>query len=1025
MRACESCGAKAPDGAAFCGQCGARLAPHLSPQTASALRRSERKVVTILFADIKGSLALVAGQDPEQAGEILGVVVACMIEAVRRHGGLVNQVMGDGIMALFGAPIAMEDHAVQACLAALAMRVSIQDQVRPRVSLRVGLGTGEVVVRALPGDTGLHYSAAGEAVHMASRMEQSAGPDQVLITEETRHLAGTVVETALRADVRIKGIDDPQPVWELLGTRMGRSAAAPSRRRGRLLVGREREMEMLRSARDRALAGDGQAIRLVGEPGAGKSRLVREFTGLHLGTGWHVCQADAVPHRRTSYGVVSDLLSTLFGLEADDGASARQDKVSVALDLAADERETSFTPLSALLGLQAEAPGWSGQGAWERRERTIAATVQAFQRLSLRRPVAVVVEDAHWLDEESATSIQRLGATAAGRRLLGVVTQRTPSGADASAWGEARWAEHPVRALDETSTIAFLRSRLLPGPDVPLLERKLIEHTSGNPLFLEECLQALVETGELVRVGELYRLDSPVPVLRVPNSLRGLLDARVDRLEDAEKDVLQAAAVVGSTVPMDLLRSAVRLEDGEMGQALSRLIEGGFMVERDGSRTRLAFRHGLIREAAYTTILKRSRVRMHGAVLDALERRAGPDAAIVDLLADHAMQAEAWPKAVTYSQRAATRAYDRYANPEAVQYFERALTAAGHLANGPGRDAMLLNLHIGVRWPLFRLGAVGALGPHLDEAVRLAGATPGHTELAQATLLRSHVHWLRGEPAAALEDVAAALALAEWHDDRELRVRAGFQRGLVGLSQCETAVTLADMGAVIAHLGPLPSLGPAPGRYGLDAKLLVNAFSYSARAHVARDDLVAARAACDSALSLACSLDDRQTSIYAHLADSVVSFAEGEAEGALAASAQADELCRGADVRLLGPVAAGFLARSHVAVGRPQTALPIARQAVEDAGRMGFMALQPQRLSILAETLLALGRVREALDAGQAALELARAIGEAGTEAETLALMAAALGRQGDAAGAERLRREGLALASRLGLAALVRRLAG
>lgn len=1020
MRACESCGTNAPEGAVFCGQCGTRLSAQLAPQTVSALRRSERKVVTILFADIKGSLALVAGQDPEQAGEILGIVVACMTGAVRRHGGLVNQVMGDGIMALFGAPIAMEDHAAQACLAALAMRLAIQDQVRPRVSMRVGLGTGEVVVRAMPGDTGLHYSAAGEAVHLASRMEQAAGPDQVLMMDSTRALAGGVVNAALRDDVAIKGLDSPLRVWELLGTRAGRVPPPPSRR-GRHLVGREREMDVLRGARDRAAAGEGQAIRLVGEPGSGKSRLVQEFTGLHLGTDWHVCLADAVPHRRTSYGVVGDLLGHLFGLQPDDAAAARQEKVAAALDLVADERAASFTPLSALLGLQAEAPGWSGQDGWARREQTIAATVQAFQRLSQRLPVAVVVEDAHWLDAESATSIQRLGATAAGRRLLGVVTQRSVAGADNSAWGEARWAEHPVRALDEASTIAFLRSRLLPGPDVPMLERKLIEHTSGNPLFLEECLQALVETGELVRVGELYRLDSPVPVLRVPDSLRGLLDARVDRLGDAEKDVLQAAAVVGSTVPMDLLRSAVGRDEAETTRALGRLIEGGFLVERDGSHSRIAFRHGLIREAAYTAILKRTRVRMHGAVLDALERRDGPDEPIVDLLADHAMQAEAWPKAVGYAKRAAARAYDRYANPEAVQYFDGALTAATNLGAGPARDEILLSLHIGVRWPLFRLGAVSALGPHLDAAVRLAAAKPGYTELAQAMLLRSHVHWLRGDPGGALADAAAAAALADVHDDVDLRIRAGFQRGLVGLSQSDVAATLADMGAVVAHLGPLP----APGRYGLDAKLLVNAFSYSARAHAARDDLVAARTACDAALSLACSLDDRQTSIYAHLADSVVALAENAAERALASSMQADELCRGADVRLLAPVAAGFLARSHMAVGRPQTALPIARQAVEDAERMGFLALQPQRLLILAETLLALGRVGEALETAQAALELACAMGEAGSEAGTLALIAVALGRQGDAAGAERSRVKGLVLARRLGLVPLMRSLGG
>jgi class 3 adenylate cyclase len=996
----------------------------LSQQTILALRRSERKVVTILFADIKGSLAIVAGQDPELAGEILGLVVACMGEAVRRHGGLVNQIMGDGIMALFGAPIAIEDHAAQACLAALSMRVAIQDQVRPRVSLRVGLGTGEVVVRAVPGDVALHYSAAGEAVHLASRMEQAAAPDQILLTESTRLLAGSVIETAARPDVALKGTD--APVFELLGTRQGTRQGrlapvtpGPGRRH---IVGRERELDLLRVARDRAAAGDGQAFRLLGEAGAGKSRLLREFTAEHLQDHWQLCQAEAVPHRRTSYGVVTDLLSNLLGVEQDDPPEVRRDKVAAGLDLPPAERSAALVPLSALLNLQVSGPGWMALDGWERRERTIGATVQAFQRVSLRQPVTVVVEDAHWLDAESATSIQRLGATAAGRRLLALVTQRTGAHApeDEPAWREGRWTECPVRSLDESATLAFLRSRLLPGHDVPALERKLIAHTSGNPLFLEECLQALVDTGELVRVGDMVRLERPVTVLKVPSSLRGLLDARVDRLPDAEKDVLQAAAVVGSTVPMDLLASAAGLDEQALQAALSRLVAAGFLVERDGSRTRVAFRHGLIREAAYNTILRRTRVRMHGAVLDALERRPGPAEPIVDLLADHAIHAEAWPKAVVYARKAATRAYDRYANPEAVQHFERALQAAEALPAGEERDETLLKLQIGIRWPLFRLGRVAALGPHMDEAVRLAATKPGHEELAQALVLRSHVHWLRGEPEGAEADAATAAALAARHGDAELAVRARFQHGLLGLSRLEVHQGVADMAMVIGHLQPRP----APGRYGLDDKLLVTAHSYAARMHAAAGDLVAARRDCNAALELAERIQDRATQIYAYLAESVVSLAEGEADRAVAAAAAADEWCRGADMRMLSPVAAGFLAQAHVAAGQAGVALPIARQAVEDSERMGFMAFQPQRMLIVAEALLAMDRPQEAEEAGAVALAMARRAGEWGTIAASLGLVANVLARRGASGGAALLD-EARGIAGRLGLLPLLRALDG
>ena len=447
-------------------------------------------------------------------------------------------------------------------------------------------------------------------------------------------------------------------------------------------------------------------------------------------------------------------------------------------------------------------------------------------------------------------------------------------------------------------------------------------------------------------------------------------------------------------------------------------MEGGFLVQAAEGH---AFRHGLIREAAYSGILRRSRVRMHGAVLDALERRPGPADPVVDLLANHAVQAEAWPKAIDYARRAALRAYGRYANPEAVHYYGHALQAAAKLEAGPEQDRALLDLSLGVRWPLFRLGQVAALGPHLDEAVRLAAMQDGHEGLAQAHIMRSHVHWLRGDPGAALSDAEAAAGLARAHGDADLAARARFQAGLVALSQGSVEGTLGPMRDVIAHLGP----DPAPGRYGLDAHLLVNAHSYSARAHANAGALGAARAHCDAALAMADRLDQRQTRIYAHLADGVVALAEARPEHARESLARADEYCRGADVRLLSPVAAQFLAQALVASGEAEKALPIARQAVDDAERMGFLALHPQRLSILGETLLATGDAVGAQASAYAAQHLAHRTGEAGAEASALCVLGDALRSRGDAGGAARAYAAGLAIARHLGWAPLARTLAG
>ena len=973
--------------------------------------RSERKVVTVLFADIKGSIDLVARQDPEQAGEILSQVVSEMSDSVRRFGGVVNQVMGDGIMALFGAPLAIEEHATQACLAAMAMRQAVHERVRPRIQVRVGLSSGEVVVRAVPGDVALHYSAAGEAVHMAARMEQAAEPDQIVLTAAALHLTGgRAVATPLVGSV-VKGLDAPMTLYLLQRVLPRRNR--PSGPRQPDFVGRGTEMETLRRALADAASGQARAVRIVGDAGCGKSRLVREFTSANLPDEWLPCQAEAVPHRRTSYAVVADLLRSLFGLDEADPHEVSREKILDALAMPSREHpQDLMPPLASLLGLGPLPPAWDKLEARERRDQSIAASALSFQWVSLHRPVALVVEDAHWLDPESAEGIRRLGTALPGQRLLAIATERPGE----SPFDErGAWSPCHVRALDEDGTHALLRSLLLPGPDVPALERKLIEHTSGNPLFIEECLQSLVETGELVRVGGRFRLEAPVRVLRVPDSLRGLLDARVDRLVEQEKDVLQAASVVGTTVPLDLLQTVAKLREEELYPVLDGLCAAGFLTADEGGQV-YAFRHGLIREAAYNGILVRSRVRMHAAVLDALEQRADATDAHVDLLANHAVQAESWLRAVDYSSRAAARAYDRYANPEAAHFYQQALQAAAQWPEGAERNRALLNLHIAVRWPLFRLGHVAGLRVHLDEAVALARAYADPERLGHSHILRSHVLWLAGEPDAALEAAESARQIAEETADRDLAVRAQFQTALTHMSQSQIQPMVAAMTAVLQHIGDPP---PATGRYGLDAELAITALSYIARAHSAAGQLAAARDAVARATTLAEARERRQNWVYVNVADGVRSIADAHPSDAVPPLERAHDYCKSADLRLLRPVVAGFLALACAEAGQPARGVALAQEAVDEAERMGFMALHPMRLAILAQAYLVQGDAGRAATAADQARALAVRIKEPGAEAYALGLLGEAHQRQGDTATAHALFARSMAQAQELGLAPL------
>ena len=535
-----------------------------------------------------------------------------------------------------------------------------------------------------------------------------------------------------------------------------------------------------------------------------------------------------------------------------------------------------------------------------------------------------------------------------------------------------------LRSLDEASARRLLRAHLVPGPGIAALEERLIEHTQGNPLFIEECLYALAETGELTRSsGDRFQLAKPVAAIRVPRSLRGLLESRVDSLPDGDKDVLQAAAVVGTAIPLSLLRHVAEAPEEILQPAIRRLCRDGFLLPDPNDPARLLFRHGLTREAVYGSILKRTRTRMHASAFATLEGRPGARTDAVDLLADHAFRAELWPKAADYARQAGAKAATRDANAEAWRVYEQALIAASHCPAGPERDQMLLNLHLEARAPIFRLGDVAALQAHIDQAIILAGQQDDHRRLANCLVFRSHALWLGGDAAGALAAAEQVGAIAAAHADPDLQVRARFQQGLVYLTQGHNAATVAAMRAVVDYI----AAGDHGGRYGLDDALAVTALGYVVRAAAEAGDFTSAEAALAETRIQAQRLGRRFSLIFADTAEGYLLLQQGQPGRAIAPLDRAVDLCRAADARLLGPVTTSFLALAHIDSGKPETGIVLARQAVEDAARMGFLASQPLRQAILARAMRVAGAHGEAIAQAELALAAARRLGEAGAEA--------------------------------------------
>src|SRR6266852_2811283 len=450
--ACVQCGTQLPVGAKFCLECGKPTDSHgteparfASPQsytpkhlaekilTSKAALEGERKQVTVLFADLKGSMELLADRDPEDARKLLDPVLERMMEAVHRYEGTVNQVMGDGIMALFGAPLAHEDHAVRACYAALRMQQSVAryaEGVRREhgitIRIRVGLNSGEVVVRAMGSDLHMDCTAVGPTTHLAARMEQLADPSSILLTPDTLGLAEGFVQVTALGPMAVKGLPAPVEVYELAGVSAARSRLQAAATRGlSRFVGRDAEIEQLHRAVEQARQGRGKVAAVVGGPGVGKSRLTFELTHSHRLDGWLILQAGALSYgNTTSYLPVIDLLKNYFHIGDRESPREIREKVTGRVLMLDRALEPTLPALLALLDVSGEDPEWQALDPPQRRQRTLDTVKRLLLREAPLQPLLVAFEDLHWIDSETQALLDSLVDSLPPARLLLLVNYR-------------------------------------------------------------------------------------------------------------------------------------------------------------------------------------------------------------------------------------------------------------------------------------------------------------------------------------------------------------------------------------------------------------------------------------------------------------------------------------------------------------------------------------------------------------------------------------------------------------------------
>jgi class 3 adenylate cyclase/tetratricopeptide (TPR) repeat protein len=1050
-RACPNCGSQVATTAKFCPECAhpiglalevPAVARFTSPKSytpkhlaekiltsksaleggGSGSHPSERKQVTVLFADLKGSMELLADRDPEEARKLLDPVLERMMEAVHRYEGTVNQVMGDGIMALFGAPLAHEDHAVRACYAALRIQESVAQFAEGvfrshgvPLQIRVGVNSGEVVVRAIGSDLHMDYTAVGQTTHLAARMEQMATPGTILLAPATLQLAEGYVQVAARGPVAVKGLADPVEVYVLTGASASRSRLHASAARGfSRFVGRDAEIEQLRRTLALAQDGHGQLVAVVGEPGVGKSRLVYEFIHSHRTQDWLILEAGSVSYgKATSYLPVIDLLKAYFKVHEREIHREIREKVTGKLLTLDESLKPALPALLALLDVPVADTHWQALDPAQRRQRTLDAVKRLLLRESQGQPLLVVFEDLHWIDAETQALLDGLVESLPTARVLLLVNYRPEY---QHGWGrKTYYSQLRLDALTPESAGELLSALLGDDSALEPLKRLLIRR--GNPFFIEESIRTLVETQALTRERGVYRLTRPIQAIDVPATVQVILAARIDRLPAEDKQLLQTASVIGKDVPSVLLYAVAEAAEDEVQRGLAHLQAAEFLYEtRLFPDSEYSFKHALTHEVTYGTLLQERRKTLHARIVGAIER-CYPDRLTehVERLAHHAVRGELWEQAVPYLRQSGAKALAQSANREAVMCLEEALTALGHLPETRATLEQAIDLRFDLRTSLHLLGEFERIVGCLREAEGLARTLDDQRRLGEISVYMCQNLRETGHATEALAFDESALALAESLGDAPLQVKGNLYLGVA----CHSTGDYRRAEDLLLQVLRLLEGDLSRERLGLAGFPAVIARGYLTWVYADRGKFKEGIAHGQEGIRLAEALDHPYSLVNGCRVLADLQITRGDLSHAVGLLERGLALSREWNLSYFSVALDGNLGYAYALSGRIAEGIPLLERALSAMETMGHGALQPLFLGYLSEAYVLADRLEDALEFTGRALTFSRERGQRGYEARALRLLGEVTARRAPEH-ADGHYRDALALAEELGMRPLV-----
>lgn len=732
-----------------------------------------RAVATVLAAEIVSPLAAFNAVDPELVERELAPLRLAVRKAVERHGGSVIVEDLTELVALFGAPQAYEDHAARACAAALEMQSAVQSLAQGAARVRAGIDSGEVVLRTGAGDgrPGGRPDALGAPVRVAKLLMRALRRGLPAASGRVRDLVGARVVLTPLARGELPGLPRDERAFHVESENRALSRWALRAEQGlSKLVGREPELMILERAAARARAASGQTIGIVGGPGVGKSRLAHEFLDRAAAQGMTTLESAGVEFEaHAPYRVVRKLLAAWLGL--DPGAAPATMSAAAADRLEALGAERGLLePIQFLLDLPIAASAWQTLDPYERTMR-LRESVRALLALESRaRPLVVLVEDLHWVDPESEALLAGLADAVVSHRILVVHTYR-PEYRDAHALGAA--TQIALEALDPFETDALLDHLLGVDASLEPLKALLRARTEGVPLFLEEMVNELAAAGRITGAPGRYRCAAPPEALAVPSGIRSAIAARIDRLDPEARGLLQLAAVIGREVPARLLERLSGAAGPGLAETIARLRAADFLYEQQAFPSVVyAFKHALIHEVAYASMLVEARKALHALVLNALETEPARRVEEIEARAEHALRAQAWELAAPLCVEAADRAVDRSAYSAAVRFLDGAAQALEALPETPERLALAIDVRARMRPAYEGAGAFAQCLARLDEGRALAIRLGDVERELRVMLHQSYVASTHGRLDTAIAVADELGALAALHDDGRFAAEA-------------------------------------------------------------------------------------------------------------------------------------------------------------------------------------------------------------------------------------------------------------